>query len=670
MENHLLGLVMIVKDEAHGIADTLETFLPYIDRWTILDTGSTDGTQGVVQEALASVPGRLIEGPFIDFSSARNRALEAHGEETVFAFMPDSDDQLVNGETLRPFLMDEVDGTEPAFGVQLHRGHLRYALPLVFRTKARWRYQGRVHEYTGIANRQIPYVELHQHNRALQSEEASKRRWERDRKLLEEDKGKRPHDGRTAFYLAQTYDCLGMTEEAIDEYDRRTRLGGYADETFEAFYRKARMLARAGRPWPDVQQAFLEAHAFDSRRAEPLYAIAEHYHRTDRHPLTHLFARRAAELPVPETKLFVEHDVYKVRALDLAAITGFYLPDQAAHLAGKKCAEMALAAEPHDERLRQNRAFYAPSAEELFSAKIQPIQFTPEAPYVAMNPSVHYDEEEEAWRCLVRTTNYRIVNGQYLTPSNNVIQSHSVLLELNVDLGTRAVHRIRDAVEHPRTDYPVHGFEDGRLFRVGEEWWVTATVCDFGVGEAYGRRDIVALHLMKTGDGYVFERAYPLIGTWSDRPQKNWMPLASSAGRSRETKLIYSIDPPTVLWFNTMSGTLTPAPREPGAMNTNLRGGSQIVPFDDGYLCLTHDVSFSDHARTYLHRFVKLNDDFCIESMTEPFYFMRRGIEFCAGLATDGDKLVASFSVDDSRALFAVFEPDVVWRALTKDYVV
>jgi hypothetical protein len=43
----LLGLVMIVKNEAHGIRETLESFKPFIDRWTILDTGSTDGTQRI-----------------------------------------------------------------------------------------------------------------------------------------------------------------------------------------------------------------------------------------------------------------------------------------------------------------------------------------------------------------------------------------------------------------------------------------------------------------------------------------------------------------------------------------------------------------------------------------------------------------------------------------------
>ena len=39
-----ITLCMIVKDETHIIKECLESMLPYIDRYDITDTGSTDGT--------------------------------------------------------------------------------------------------------------------------------------------------------------------------------------------------------------------------------------------------------------------------------------------------------------------------------------------------------------------------------------------------------------------------------------------------------------------------------------------------------------------------------------------------------------------------------------------------------------------------------------------------
>lgn len=100
----LIEFVMIVKNEAASIAQTIASVKPYVDRWTILDTGSTDGTQELVRSAFAGVPGEVYEEPFVDFSTTRNRALELAGKRCVFNFMLSGDETLHNGRALRRFL--------------------------------------------------------------------------------------------------------------------------------------------------------------------------------------------------------------------------------------------------------------------------------------------------------------------------------------------------------------------------------------------------------------------------------------------------------------------------------------------------------------------------------------------------------------------------------------
>jgi glycosyltransferase involved in cell wall biosynthesis len=51
-ERQLLSIVAIVKNEVSNFGKTLASVLPVIDRWTVLDTGSTDGTQSLVMGTL------------------------------------------------------------------------------------------------------------------------------------------------------------------------------------------------------------------------------------------------------------------------------------------------------------------------------------------------------------------------------------------------------------------------------------------------------------------------------------------------------------------------------------------------------------------------------------------------------------------------------------------
>ena len=70
-----LCLSMIVRNEAPVIRRCLASVLPIIDYWAIVDTGSTDGTQGLITEYLEGVPGELVERPWVDFGHNRTEAL-------------------------------------------------------------------------------------------------------------------------------------------------------------------------------------------------------------------------------------------------------------------------------------------------------------------------------------------------------------------------------------------------------------------------------------------------------------------------------------------------------------------------------------------------------------------------------------------------------------------
>jgi hypothetical protein len=363
MPRPLLSLVMIVKNEARSIRETLASVKPHIDRFTLLDTGSTDGTQALVAEAMAGLPGDLLEEPFVDFGTTRSRALDLAGEQAVFTLMMSGDETLAGGDALRCFCEQHRDASGPPHGayyVRVRFGETVYDSARIARASAGWRYAGATHEVLTKAGEPPPSIRVQGalivHDVSHRNATSQARRWQLDLELLSAELARSPGNGRASFYLAQTLECLGRHGEAFDAYERRVALGGWQEEVYESLFRMGRTAAATGRPWPEVQQRYLDAHAHSPHRAEPLFAVAWHWYEQQNWPLTYLFASRGAAIPFPaHATLFVDAEVYDHKLLDLVGTSAFYLGD---FHAGEAALRKALVHRPGDARLLQNLAYY------------------------------------------------------------------------------------------------------------------------------------------------------------------------------------------------------------------------------------------------------------------------------------------------------------------------
>jgi tetratricopeptide (TPR) repeat protein len=358
-----LGLVMIVRDEAHGIRATLESVRSVLDAWTIYDTGSTDGTQAIVREVLADIHGELHEGPFVDFSSARNRVLDLHGIRTTWSLMLDADDIVERPEALRAAI-DRVPSQVDALLIR-RQITTSWFVPLMLRCGRGWRYHGRVHEYAAGPDRSGAQYRVEdctiRHDRPPQSLEAVRARWKRDRTMLEQDLAAGVDLSRTLYYLGQTCECLGDLDQAEKYYAQRIETPGWQPETFEARLRRGRCLLVLGR-FKKAVAVLLDAHGADPDRCEPLVELAAYYRKAGNHDAAYLFARRAVELPNDQTGLFIDDDAYTFRRHDELAVAAYYVGrrrgDKRILLEGRAAADAAVAARPTDQRALRNRAFF------------------------------------------------------------------------------------------------------------------------------------------------------------------------------------------------------------------------------------------------------------------------------------------------------------------------
>jgi len=200
--------------------------------------------------------------------------------------------------------------------------------------------------------------------------------------------------------------------------------------------------------------------------------------------------------------------------------------------------------------------------------------------------------------------------------------------------------------------------EDFRLFTWLHRLWAIAAVHD-------GSATLIQQGLVELGlDGLVRSIHCQI----SPRHEKNWMPWIDDA----KLRLVYSIDPLVALDVDPEL-RLARAP-EPQGTGT-IRGGSQLVPYSRGWLCIVHQVYrpkrvapaynpllggfpqgvkdpvAGDAPVVYLHHFVKIiGSDVLI---SRPFYFRQIGVEFCAGLTRHEGSFVASFGVADKEAWLA-----------------
>jgi hypothetical protein len=130
-----------------------------------------------------------------------------------------------------------------------------------------------------------------------------------------------PDDPLPVHMLAQLYFNVQDFANARRYSERLIKIGADEENTFLAMLRIAQSMEKLDTSWLEVQDVYMRAWEFRPTRAEPFYGIARHYSTAKRHRLGHLFAERAAQIPLPADDMVI-HDpaIYAWRATDEQAV--------------------------------------------------------------------------------------------------------------------------------------------------------------------------------------------------------------------------------------------------------------------------------------------------------------------------------------------------------------
>lgn len=378
----LLTVVIMVKNEADVIIPTLQPLVEAgVTSFLVYDTGSTDGTQNIIQEyfnAHGLEHAYIIEEPFIDFAASRNRALDLvehiFGNST-FIVMLDAEWYIHNVSELidfckvhKNYIAPNCTGSSYVMRLVTVQDHINNYIPRLFRRGYNVRYCGVVHEsVVDIPSGMVPDSVYFEYRPQQCGREKSKARFSRDYALLKKSLEDDPTNMRTLFYLAQTCQFMDEWEQAIFYYQKRFEVGKVSEERYLAAYRVGcaieHIVAEAYKSGlhskyteEDALEYYLKAYNMLPFRAEPLFRIACYFIRHNQHSIAYLFASRAVQLPYPlKYSLFVENRVYDYLRYDILGQCALYVGE---YEIGKKAVLQALQAAPEDIHLYHNLAIY------------------------------------------------------------------------------------------------------------------------------------------------------------------------------------------------------------------------------------------------------------------------------------------------------------------------
>ena len=629
----------MIKNESKILKRCLEALEGIVDAWCICDTGSTDDTVSIANEFLESRKGCLSVIPWQNFGYNRTKSFEVAQQyvrdglqwdlKDTYGLLLDADMVFVPG-TLR----EEKLG-EPGYTLLQIGGHLEYPNTRLVRMDYPWKCLGVTHEYWDGPTLNLPKTVAYIDDRNDGGCKGDK--FERDARLLEQGLIDEPKNGRYMFYLAQTYHSLGRWKDAITYYKKRITAGGWFEEIWYSHYMIGQSYLQLNNPIK-FEEWMLRAFEYRPARAESIYKLTRYFREKSQHYKAYHYLNIGRFIPKPSDSLFIEAPVYNELFEYEASILDYYIGKHQEGLISSM--KYMLTKREHLDNVYQNIKFY-----------VQPLNFPIVSHPVLRDcagPNYHPTSVSMIQHNGTEYHNVRFVNysinhkdGSYMMKDGNYSPSHPVRTQ-NVCWTTNGFSMMKDeSVSLPRKDKHIKGLEDVRLYHDSAGVLrFTATTAEY----SDKIRIMTGLYDIRNSS---YKDCQIMESPTDAECEKNWLPI------DHTSDVIYKWHP---LQIGTFSGkdlklhTIYPTPW----FFTHLRGSAVPIQVENEIWCLTHFVEYSS-PRKYFHCIVALDKSYKPLSISLPFVFREKTIEYCIGWMKKGNQLELCFSSwDDNPCIIRV----------------
>jgi tetratricopeptide (TPR) repeat protein len=293
---------MLIKNSGRVLRRSLESALPYVDSYVILDYSSTDNTRDLIADVFRDLPGEVHVGPAcwdVGFGALRQLNLD-HAR----SFLCQVDGAYVlwldAGRQLTGDLRQDLTADGYTANVVCQGGAYDFPRAHLIRARAPWAWKYRAHEtLVGCVAVEPCGLEVHEWREGPTDRE----KYIKAAGLSEQDLADFPDDPRATFYAAQSWYDAGEYQNALHYYGLRAAQGGWLEEVWYS-------AMRCGMCWEwlgdkrAAAQCYQEAHSLNSARAEPARHLARMLQSRE-------WTAIADAIPAPDSGFFVERAAYK-----------------------------------------------------------------------------------------------------------------------------------------------------------------------------------------------------------------------------------------------------------------------------------------------------------------------------------------------------------------------
>ncbi len=358
------------------------------------------------------------------------------------------------------------------------------------------------------------------------------------------------------------------------------------------------------------------------------------------------------------------------------------------------------------------------AAKDLIPWKVTDISFRPYKGFWSMNPSIHFDGQ--LWRCVLRCADYAMSGGvtvrsRKAREGGGVQTKNAMVIFDPASWRPVEIYKARERDDLPRARSDNVGYEDVRIFRTDRGGLQGIAACQHLKRADRSHGQLPEQVLLSFDADYNIVGARPIRGGfWDGTAQKNWAPF----DHCTEPRFIYAIgrgilfddrgvlhDDEALVHASSGARSVSVLPSERGirrararaskseaaraeeerrrkseredqssfgqvdpAQNCDgLRGGTQLVLVGaDAWLGIGHAMKFVDNLKYYWHIWYLVDSRGKMKAASPPMKLAPNGIEFAAGLAIDGDRVVVSFGVDDMECKIGETKLSAVMATLQK----